>query len=121
MGVKIFTVDVLHTHTHTHAHTHTAGVSPQVISSVAGSCMSLACVCVCVRVCVRVCVCVCVCSGAALTWEKHRWRMLVLSLFRALVKRYLFRFSPQNSLWSRWGGGGGYDGARGPGVGGGGG
>lgn len=27
--------------------------------------------------------------------------MLVLSLFRARVKRYRFRFSPQNSLWSR--------------------
>lgn len=27
--------------------------------------------------------------------------MLVFSLFRALVKRYRFRLSPQNSLWNR--------------------
>lgn len=33
-----------------------------------------------------------------LTCEKQRWRMLVLSLLRALVKRYRLRFSPQNSL-----------------------
>lgn len=41
------------------------------------------------------------CSGTGLTWEKHRCRMLVFSLFRALVKRYLFRLSPQNSLRNR--------------------
>lgn len=33
-----------------------------------------------------------------LTWEKQRWRMLVFSLLRDLVKRYRLRFSPQNSL-----------------------